>query len=378
MVISDIQVIRMSFPNDEWDLVRMHSDDGAAGWGEISSSMNIAGTAAFIEELRDVLIGRDVRDIDLIMRDIERWEYPVRNDLRTFRCAVSGINQCLWDLFAKSLGVPLRTVYGAASVKSIPLYANLNKALRRDRRPEVLAEHASKAAAAGFSFLKCTPFDEIRPDDPDAPLDPGIERIRIVSGSAPISRIAIDCHQRFSRFTLARMVRRVLEEFGNPYWIEDTVYIDDYDTQRLIMEDFPEVRFAAGESAINEMQLLRTIDSGVYDVIMPDVKFIGGPGAVLSTSRTAELKGRQVSIHNPNGLIATAHSANLTAALRHAQPLEFPFMAIPERSQYSSSGEAIDSGRYVFSDFPGLGIEIGREALREFGRVFNNGYWKEF
>ncbi len=378
MIISDIQVIRLDFQNDVWDIVRILSDDGAIGWGEISSSMNISGAAAFLDELRSIVIGRNAEDVELIMQDVERWEYPVKNDLRTFRCAVSGLNQGLWDLFAKSVGRPLRSLYGAGSTASIPLYANLNKALRKDRSLQSLADHSSAASAAGFSFLKCTPFDEIRPDEPDASMEMGIERIRTVSSYAPISRIAIDCHQRFNRFTLARMIQRVLEEFGNPYWIEDTVYIDDYDTQRIAVNAFPFVRFAAGESAINEMQLVRTIDSDAYDVIMPDVKFIGGPSAVLSTARFAEMKGKQVSIHNPNGLIATAHSANLTAALKHGQPLEFPFMAVPDRSEYSLYGEDIRDGRYIFNDKPGIGVEIKEEALHEFGKVFKNGYWDKF
>jgi L-alanine-DL-glutamate epimerase-like enolase superfamily enzyme len=70
--------------------------------------------------------------------------------------------------------------------------------------------------------------------------------------------------------------------YGNPFWIEDTVPINDWESQRIVTQKFPQIMFAAGEDALNIKQIMNIATSGTYDVIMPDVKYMGGPSAVKS------------------------------------------------------------------------------------------------
>ena len=62
--------------------------------------------------------------------------------------AIAGVDQALWDLAAKRAGVPVATMLGDAAPQSIPLYANINRAVT-DRRPEGFAEVARRACADG-------------------------------------------------------------------------------------------------------------------------------------------------------------------------------------------------------------------------------------
>lgn len=377
MKITGIQTIRVNVLNDTWDIIRIMTDEGICGWGEVSSSLDILGVSSSIEEMKEILIGHSPSEVETLTYMMESWSYPSKKDMRCHRCAISGINQALWDLFAKEVGLPLYRLYGS-NARSVPLYANLNKALRNNRSASLMGENAAKAIKEGFSFVKCTPFDEIQPNSTRLNFTESFKRLGTVVESAKIENTAIDCHQRFTRYSLAQMIEKIEKQFGVPYWIEDTVDVLDYEAQRTVVNRFPEIRFAAGEDALNPCQLMKTVNSNCYDVIMPDVKYIGGPSAVKNSAYYAETQGKLVSLHNPNGLISTAHSAHLSAILRTPMPLEFPYMATPERKEMADPTENIVNGEYVFNDVPGIGIELKEELLIDDGEILENGNWHKY
>lgn len=377
MRITDIQTLRVKVPNDTWDIIRILTDEGIYGWGEVSSSLDIDGVSSSIDEIKQIIVGHSPSEVESLTYKMESWMYPSKKDMRCYRCAISGINQALWDLFAKEMGIPLYQLYGS-SEKSIPLYANLNKALRNNRSSSQMGSNAEKAMKEGFSFVKCTPFDEIQPNSDRIDFRESFKRLGAVVEAASIENTAIDCHQRFNRYSLARMIEKIEKEYGIPYWIEDTVDILDYGAQRTIVNRYPEIRFAAGEDSVNPSQIIRTINSDCYDVIMPDVKYIGGPSSVKSISGYAEIQGKMVSLHNPNGLISTAHSAHLSALLRTRMPMEFPYMATPERKEMASPTETIIDGVYVFNDAPGIGVELKEDVLIDSAEVFEKGKWNKY
>ena len=378
MKIIDIKAVRLKLKTDEWDLVILETDCGLRGWGEVTGSLDFSCVAACLDGFKEYVIGGSPDDIAGILFKIRKWEYPSKLGMRCFSTALSGLDQALWDLFAKKHGVPLHSLYGNSSISSIALYANLNKALRNNRDPELMGEHARLAYEAGYQMVKCTPFDEISPAKPYFNIDLPLERIRNVLKSVPVEKCALDCHQRFSRETLAKMLKIVLDKFGIPFWVEDTVPIEDYQAQRIVVESFTEVRFAAGEDALGFSKIKEIIDSGLYDVIMPDVKYIGGPSVVKTTIEVCNDCFRPVSLHNPNGLVATAHSAHLSALGITGIPMEYPFMAVEDRAILAYPTEMVADGRYVFNDSPGIGVEIKEEVLKEFGKEFCLGEWKEY
>lgn len=377
MKITDIQILRVRVPNDTWDIIRILTDEGICGWGEVSSSLDIFGVSSSIDEMKELLIGHSPSEVESLTYKMESWTYPSKKDMRCHRSAISGINQALWDLFAKEVGLPLYRLYGS-NVQSVPLYANLNKALRNNRSASLMGENAAKAMKEGFSFVKCTPFDEIQPNSTRLDFDESFNKLKAVIESAQVENTAIDCHQRFTRYSLSQMIERIERQFGIPYWIEDTVDVLDYEAQRTVVNRFPEIRFAAGEDAINPGQIAKTVNSNCYDVIMPDVKYIGGPSSVKSSAYYAETQGKLVSLHNPNGLISTAHSAHLTAILRTTMPLEFPYMATPQRSEMAYPAEKIINGEYVFNEAPGIGVELKEELLVDSGEILEKGNWHKY
>lgn len=377
MKITDVQIYKLELPTDQWMLVEVETDEGISGWGEVTGSCDDLGLAGILREEKDRLIGQNPLHIQECERGFCQWTYPVLRTIRTYATALSGLDQALWDVTAKHYGVPLYKLYGGDGQTEIPLYANLNKALRKERSPGALAENGALAAKAGFQMVKCTPFDEINPTKVDNDSGKAWERLEALAASVPIGRIAIDCHQRFERHTLARMVEEMMKRFGTPYWIEDPVAVLDYETMRCMNRRYPSIRWAAGEDALDMKQLLTTMYSGCYEVLMPDIKYIGGPSAVKALIPAAEGYGCKVTLHNPNGIIATAHSAHASALCESPLPMEYPFAAVADRELLSVPHELVRNGAYVFNGEPGIGVSISDEAMREYGFRYVNGHFEK-
>jgi len=377
MKITNVEIYKLELPTDQWMLVEVETDEGISGWGEVTGSCDDQGLAGILREAGERLVGLNPLHIQEREQEFCRWTYPVLRTIRTYATALSGLDQALWDVTAKHYGVPLYKLYGGDGKTEIPLYANLNKALRKERSPKALAENGALAVKAGFQMVKCTPFDEINPTNVDNDSEKAWERLEALISAVPIGRIAIDCHQRFERHTLARMVEEMTGRFGNPYWIEDPVAVLDYETMHFMNQKYPAVRWAAGEDALDMKQILTTMCSGCYEVLMPDIKYIGGPSAVKGLIPAAEGYGCKVTLHNPNGIIATAHSAHASALCKSTIPMEYPFAAVADRELLATPHEVVRDGFYILNGEPGIGVAISDEAMREYGFRYQNGHFEK-
>ena len=112
---------------------------------------------------------------------------------------------------------------------------------------------------------------------------------------------------------------------------------------------------AGGELFWGTSEFRRIVDKGWVDVIMPDVKHVGGFGPFLEVCRIAQARA-EVSPHNPAGPISTAASLH-AAALSKApvRTLEYAFDRANVRARY---GERVDSGFIYLSDAPGWGLDL--------------------
>jgi galactonate dehydratase len=167
------------------------------------------------------------------------------------------------------------------------------------------------------------------------------------------------------------------EKRAVPYWIEDVFQLTDQSALDVFRNRFPHIHWVAGETALRVSELLERIHGGGLDVIMPDVKHIGGVSAVKTLIPLAEAKGIRVSLHNPSGPISTAFSAHLSALCQLSAPLEFPWEVTAVRSDSTFPQEPVRDGKYHLSpERPGIGLQPADHFLSEFGKLWTSGSWK--
>ena len=129
-------------------MLRVHTDEGLIGLGEVSGTARWSGedhvTANRLihEYLEPVLTGRDPLNIEAAVALMGR---SVANNPFT----KSGVELALWDILAKAAGLPLYRLLGGAVRETVPLKFSISGAA-----PAKAAELAQWAVAQGFRTMK--------------------------------------------------------------------------------------------------------------------------------------------------------------------------------------------------------------------------------
>ena len=143
--VRNIDVYTVSVTNrTSWIIVRLTGSNGVTGIGEAS-----LGRRTELNELNQfyrMVEGESAFDVQQYRQ--RGWELAASGD-RVLATAFSAIEQALWDLTSKSLGIPFYDLVGGLLHESLPVYANINRATC-DRGPVGFADNADRAVADGF------------------------------------------------------------------------------------------------------------------------------------------------------------------------------------------------------------------------------------
>jgi len=88
-----------------------------------------------------------------------------------------------------------------------------------------------------------------------------------------------------------------ISEF-HPYWIEDFVHPDRLVEYRELQEDFPSLRFAAGEQQATTWDFERLMSEGAVNVLQPDLSRCGGLSTAVAIAPEAEKRGIEIVTHS--------------------------------------------------------------------------------
>ena len=105
------------------------------------------------------------------------------------------------------------------------------------------------------------------------------------------------------------------------------------------------------------------IDAGAYDVMMPDVKYAGGPDEMLRIANAMAGKGIMFSPHNPSGPISHMHSAHICAVCPCADLLEHQFDETPLfQHLLTPKLPSHTDGAITLPDSAGLGVALDESS----------------
>ncbi len=131
-----------TYESFEASIVRITTDDGLQGWGESTpfGSTYIAahsrGTRAGIEELAPALLGRDPRQVD---RNAELMD----SVLLGHNHAKTPFDVACWDIFGKSVGLPVCELLGGSTGNPLPTISSIFAGEPEEMRARV-AEHRAR------------------------------------------------------------------------------------------------------------------------------------------------------------------------------------------------------------------------------------------
>jgi len=343
-----------------WLFVKVETDDGLHGWGECYTQLDRdRAIELYVRELGRYLAGRSPFDI-------KHFTYSAYTDFGGKRgsmdlyCAISGLEQALWDIAGKATGQPVYRLLGGAFRPRIRVYAN---GWARGDDPAAVAAQAQAVVARGFTALKFDPF----PGPWRAFIDRAQERravdkVRAVREAVgPEVEILVEVHRRLAPANAIR-VARMMEPYA-PFWFEEPVSVRDLGG---LVEAKRGIRLpvVTGEELYTKTEFREVLERRAADILNPDVCNCGGILELREIAAMAEAYHIAVSPHNYNsttvGLAATVHAA---AGMPNFLITEY-FVNFEETgAAIARAPLRVEQGHVALPTAPGLGIDLDEAAL---------------
>lgn len=345
-----------------WLFLKVSTDEGISGWGEPIVEGRAETVWAAVEEMSEYLIGKDPARIEDHFQVLYRGGFYRGGPILT--SALSGIEQALWDIKGKTLGVPVYQLLGGAARDRIRVYGWIG-----GDRPADIAESAKAQVAAGFTAVKMNATEELNYLDSPGKLEAAVGRLAEVrEAGGPELGIGIDFHGRVHR-AMAKALARELEPY-NPMFIEEPVLPENVEALREVARHTT-TPIALGERLYTRWGFKEVLQEGYVDVLQPDLSHCGGILEARKISAMAEVFDVAVAPHCPLGPIALAASLQLDACTPNAiiqeQSLGIHYNEGSDLLDYLENPGVFDykEGYAAIPEGPGLGIEIDEEKVRE-------------
>lgn len=343
--------------------VRLETADGLHGWGECYTQADRDTQAvAHLDQLKRYVEGWDAREIKQFTRAMYD-DFSARRGAMDFYSAISGIEQAMWDLAGKRLGVPVYELLGGPCRERIRVYAN---GWAKSESLESLAESARAVVARGFTALKFDPVPgRWRTFISRAQERLAVERVRAVRAAVGDDvEILVEMHRRLAPMHAVRIAREI-EPFA-PFWFEEPVLAENIDALAAAKREI-RIPVVTGEELYTKHEFREVFEKQAADIINPDVCNVGGILELKEIAAMAEPYFVAVSPHNYNsttvGLAATVQvSATLTNFLITEYFLNLEAWG---REIARPPFEVVD-GHIALPRTPGLGIDLDEAALARF------------
>lgn len=354
-----------------WTFAEFLDEDGLKAVTEITSGGDTAKAADLLPEMLGKLRPVEITsDLD-VQRILDISDQTLQKD-KARATAVSALRSAVADLLAQKRGLSLTEFLGGTPKESVPLYANINRhLLTRERTPESFANAALMAVEAGFTTVKCAPFDEVAPPSTvEAILDlagPGLRRVAAIREAVgPGITVLVDCHSRFELHTSPLVAAELAKsDIG---WFEEPMEPTDHSEALSEIARQVGTTVAGGESGYGRQFFDNLVDAGAVRVVMPDVKYCGGVAEAYRVGESAIRVGGQVSPHSPSGPISLLQGGHVTAAMPDAMPLEHAVYEATWRAEVLSPPEQVESGRLWIPAGVGLGAALNDVVVDRRGR----------
>ncbi|WP_457322281.1 galactonate dehydratase, partial [Stenotrophomonas sp. P5_B8] len=292
--------------------------------------------------------------------------------------ALAGIDQALWDIHGKALGVPVHALLGGPVRDRIRVYSWIG-----GDRPADTARAASEAVARGFTAVKMNGTEEMQIVDTHDKVTRVLENVQAVRDAVgPDIGLAVDFHGRVHK-PMAKVLMRELSPFGLMF-IEEPVLSEH-------LEAIPELAalspapIALGERLYSRYDFKRVLQAGGVDILQPDPSHSGGITETRKIAAMAEAYDVAIALHCPLGPIALAANLQLDAVCYNAfiqeQSLGIHYNASNDLLDYLVDRSPFDynEGFVKIPNGPGLGIEINQVYVDERaaeGHRWRNPIWR--
>ena len=305
MKVTNIRTLVVNAEMRNWVFCKVETDrPGLFGWGEGSLEWKTRAVVGAIEDLSPMVIGEDPRRIEHIYEKLYRqsfWRLGVIG-----MSGISAIEQALWDIKGKLLGVPVYELLGGQVREKVRMYTHLGggdmRSVYETFEVGPLIDLAQKVIGDGYTAVKVVfvPYSE--------PLE-GIGKVKrfatlmgkLREAIGDTVDVMIDFHGRAYPAMAIQYILAVQEFF--PYFCEEPVPPENVEALLEVRRSV-RVPIATGERLVGRHQFRPVFERRACHVIQPDLCHCGGIMEAKKIAAMAETYQMGVAPHNPLGPVA--------------------------------------------------------------------------
>ena len=327
---------------NSWVFVKVSTDAGIVGWGEMLKD-DAKACAAGAMEVGDYLIGQDPCRVVHHWQAIQRGAFYRGGPIKT--AIQSGIDQALWDITGKVHGVPVYKLLGGPTRDRIRVYGTVS---------EKTGVNAMKTGPRGLNrgaikYVEGQKFVDEAVDN--------FKALRQKYGSGV--DIGIDFHGAVQPPTALLLVK-ALEPY-QPWFYEEIVQCLNVDVMAEIAKK-THIPLATGERIFTKWGFREVLEKRAATILQPDVCYAGGITELRLIAGMAEAYYTPIAPHNPQGPCSLAASYQIAACI--------PNFLIQERGDNNYTDllakplPPVEKGHRPLLTDPGLGITIDEDKLK--------------
>jgi galactonate dehydratase len=367
MKITDLRVFQTQGGHANWTFVKLYTDSGLTGVGEASLERNDEVVVKALETFRDFLVGQDPFQIEYIWNALYKQTFKYGQLI--ILTALSGIEQALWDIKGKALGVPVYELLGGKLRDKVRAYANawafqkVVTSMTAEDTPDSIAQNALKMVDKGFTAMKWDPFREggqvIQRSEEEFALA-CVKAVREAVG--PSVDILIECHGRFNMHSAIRIAHK-LEPY-DPFFYEEPIPPDNLDALAALQRSI-NLPIATGERLYTRWEFRPLFEKNAAQIIQPDICNVGGIWELRKIAAMAEAYYVSVQPHNSNGPVQTIASLHLDASIPNFVFQEFFYPYLDMYNEVLTEPIIYKDGYLEIPTSPGLGTDIREDVIRK-------------
>lgn len=331
--------------------VRVQSDDGAEGWGQISTFNADISAMVFHRQVAPHALGADAADIEPLCRRILEAEYKFPGSY--VRRALGGLETALWDLRGRRDG---RSVCELLGGRRRPIAA-YGSSMRRDIAPADEAERLVRLRdEKGFGAFKVRIGSVCGHDADQWPgrTEELVAAVRKALGGDV--KLLVDANSCYTP-PKAIEVGRMLEDHGVCHFEEPCPYWKyEWTAEVAAALDVP---VAGGEQDCFLAGWRRMIAMRAVDIVQPDILYVGGISRAAAVARLAAEAGMPCVPHSANLGLVSLFTLHLLAAIPNAGDyVEFTIEPCPWAQAAYRPRLQVRDGVVEIPPGPGWGIEL--------------------
>ncbi len=360
VIIESVELLRL----DNRYLCRVRSKDGAEGLSVAHNTMSRL-YPLFLRNLQPFFIGKDARDLDLILERVFIYGFNFRYHGISLGIPLATIEFAILDMLGRIAGVSFGRLVGEIHHPEVAVYVAteyrekpLEEHLRLIR--EAVARYDATALKIKVGYLMFMTPDMYAPE-PRGKTEKLIPRVREMFGDK--MTLYADANGYYDVAGAIR-VGRILQENRFAYFEEPVMY-DHFEDIKAVA-DALELPIANGEQDQSFVNFRWLLANEGLEVVQPDNYYFGGFIRSMKVARMAAACGKEIIPHMSGGGLGFLHNLHFTSAMLNAGAHhEFKGFNTHVPFECQTSPLTMVRGRIKVPTGPGLGIEIDPAFVRK-------------